>query len=179
MKFSRNKSAERFYERRLRRDDIWRRPVKSFHFGKRLLLASILVLLFFNFGFANESKAWWNDQWQYRKKIAFDTTANGADIKQNLDEIPVLVRLHSGNFNFTNARDDGQDIRFVSSDNQTLLKHHIERYDLLDELALIWVKAPRVSADSALEYLWMYYGNEEAMGGQDAAGTFDPGYVLV
>ncbi len=153
--------------------------MKLFRSGGLLLCISLFSLFFHGSGFAVESKVWWNDQWQYRKKIAFDTTANGADIKQHLDEVPVLIRLHSGNFNFTNAREDGHDIRFAAADNQTLLKHHIERYDLLDELALIWVKVPRLSADSALDHLWMYYGNEEAMGGQDAGGTYDPGYAGV
>ena len=53
-------------------------------------------------------EGWWNEGWQYRKKINFDTTETGAGIGENLSDVPVLVRLHSGNFSFTNAREDGE-----------------------------------------------------------------------
>lgn len=115
---------------------------------------------------------WWNDGWQYRKKITFDTTPTGADIGENLSDMPVLVRLHSGNFNFTNAREDGGDIRFVAADDATLLKHHIERIDTFDEIALIWVKLPRLPGNSDQGFMYLYYGNRDAMGGQDPGGTF-------
>ena len=115
---------------------------------------------------------WWNDGWQYRKKISFNTTATGADVKENLSGVPVLIRLHSGNLNFTNLREDGGDLRFVTADGTTLLKHHIEKFDTLDEIALVWVKIPRVAGDSDQGFIWMYYGNENAMGGQDPGGTF-------
>ena len=126
-----------------------------------------------------EQGEWWNDSWEYRKKISFDSTPSGADIKENLNDFPLLVRLHSGNFNFTNAKDDGSDIRFISSDGTNLLKYHIERFDPIDEMALIWVKIPRISAGTATEYIWMYYGNEDAAGGQDINGTYAVDQILV
>ena len=55
--------------------------------------------------------AWWDGKWKYRKKIVLDTTPQGADIKEALADFPVLVRLHSGNFTFENAKTDGSDIR--------------------------------------------------------------------
>jgi biopolymer transport protein ExbB len=125
------------------------------------------------------SHAWWHEDWQYRKKIGLDATPAGADIKGNLKDVPLLIRLHTGNFNFGNARTDGSDIRFVSSDDKVPLKFHIERFDSLDEIALIWVKVPRISAGSNAEFLWMYYGNESAVGGQDAAGTYDVNQLVV
>ena len=117
--------------------------------------------------------AWWNEGWQYRNKIALNTTSTGADIKENLMDVPILIRLHSGNFAFANAQAEGHDIRFVGSDDTTLLKHHIERYDIIDEMGLIWVKLPRLSAASDQDFIWMYYGNGDAMGGQDSKNTFD------
>jgi len=137
-----------------------------------------LVLLLFTLA-AGDASAWWNDGWQYRKKIHFNTTTNGADIKENLTDVPILIRLHTGNFNFVDAQQEGQDIRFVSSDDTKLLKHHIERYDTIDEMALIWVKLPRLSAHTDQDFIWMYYGNGDAMGGQDAKSTFDAAHVAV
>jgi len=141
--------------------------------------ASFFVLVFLLFVSVSEANAWWNDNWQYRKKIVFDTTPTGADIKENLNETPILLRLHTGNLNFSNVQMDGADLRFVSSDETMLLKHHIERFDSIDEMALIWVKAPRISGASSQDFIWMYYGNEAAVGGEDAKGTYDVNQVAV
>ncbi len=139
----------------------------------------ISLLLFIPFTASGEATEWWNKSWQYRQKISFDTTPSGVDISENIDDFPLLVRLHSGNFNFANAKNDGTDIRFISSDGQNLLKHHIERFDSIEEIALLWVRLPRVSAKTATEYIWMYYGNESAVGGQDINGTYAVDQVLV
>lgn len=128
---------------------------------------------------AGNAGAWWNEQWQYRKKVGFDSSPTGADIKSNLSEIPVLVKLHSGNYNFANGSDTGEDIRFVAADDQKLLKHHIEKYDPIDEIGYIWVRLPKLSGGVSTDYIWMYYGNREAVGGQDGAGTFDAAHVAV
>ena len=145
---------------------------------KRSIMSACMLLVIFLM-IPADGFAWWNDQWQYRRKISFDTTAAGADIKENLSEVPVLLRLHTGNFNFMNAKQSGEDIRFVSSDDVTLLKHHIEKFDIIDEMALIWVKIPKLSANVNLEHIWMYYGNESAVGGQSSAETFDGAQIAV
>lgn len=120
-------------------------------------------------------ETWWNEDWQVRKKITFDTTSSGADVQGNLADVPVLVRLHTGNMNFAGAKDDGSDIRFVAADNKTILKHHVESYDGQEEIALVWVKVPKVSGSSNQDYIWMYFGNSEAVSGDDIRGTFGAG----
>ncbi len=145
-------------------------------------LCKFMVIAVLALGFLSGSvhaQEWWNEAWQYRKKITFDTTADGADIKENLADVPVLVRLHVGNFNFANCKGDGTDIRFVAGDGMTPLKHHIELFDPIDEMALIWVKVPRLGAASKADFILMYYGNETAMGGQDARGTYDVNQLAV
>lgn len=127
----------------------------------------------------SEGSAWWNEQWQYRKKITFDTSPTGADIKDNLSEVPVLIRLHTGNFNFGNCKENGEDIRFIASDDKTALKFHMERFDPLEEMAFVWVKLPKLSGGINQEYIYMYYGNGSAVGGQDSGGTYDANQVLV
>lgn len=118
--------------------------------------------------------AWWNEEWQYRKKITFNTKPAGADVGENLTDVPLLIRLHTGNFNFGNARETGEDLRFVAGDDQTLLKHHLEKYDNLEELALVWVRLPKLAGGSDQDFIYLYYGNAEAVGGQDLAGTYGP-----
>lgn len=143
------------------------------------VLLWLAVLLLYGISAASAAQTWWNEDWQYRKKISINTSTSGADIKENLVDVPVLIRLHTGNFDFASAQPEGQDIRFVSSDGAQLLKHHIERFDIIDEMALIWVKLPRLSAQTDQEYIWIYYGNKEAMGGQDAKSTFDASQAAV
>ena len=138
-----------------------------------------LILLHFMIFLPAVSEAWWNDQWNYRKKITFDTTQNGAKTEKDLMNVPVLIRLHTGNFDFTNAKDEGDDIRFVASDDTKLLKHHIEMFDIIDEMAVIWVKIPSLPANTDNIDIWMYYGNAESSGGQDVKSTFDQNQIAV
>jgi biopolymer transport protein ExbB len=123
--------------------------------------------------------AWWDGKWQQRKKIQFDTSSKGADIKDDLTDVPVLIRLHTGNFNFPNAKPDGADLRFVSADDKTPLKYHIEKFDPKEEIALIWVKVPHISGGADQDSIWMYYGSSSAPDGQDAGGTYDVNQVAV
>ena len=123
--------------------------------------------------------AWWSDDWTYRKKIILNTAESGADVRGDLSSVPVLVRLHTGNFDFSSAKDDGADLRFVSGDDTTPLKYHIEKYDALNELAIIWVQVPKLTAASKSEVVWLYYGNDSASVGDDAKGTYDLNQVAV
>src|SRR5215510_9055131 len=72
----------------------------------------------------SKAQAWWNDDWSLRKKIAIDASATGANITDAIGTTPVLIRLHTGNFRFPSAKDDGSDLRFVAGDDKTPLKYH-------------------------------------------------------
>ncbi len=120
------------------------------------------------------SHAWWNDDWAYRKKLTLDTTATGAGIQTTLDDVPVLVRLHTGNFNyFLDVMPEGADLRFVAGDDKTPLKYHVEKFDAINEMALIWVREPQLAGASNGNAIWMYYGNKNAVKGDDAPATYD------
>jgi biopolymer transport protein ExbB len=118
------------------------------------------------------AQAWWNDEWQLRKKITLDTSAAGANVTEPIGTTPVLVRLHAGNFRFPSAKDDGSDLRFIAADDKTPLKHHIEKYDSLLSEALVWVAVPNIKPGSKTE-IWLYYGNKKAVATGDAKGTYD------
>ncbi len=124
------------------------------------------------------AKAWWNDEWSLRKKITIDASATGANITDAIGTTPVLIRLHTGNFRFASAKDDGSDLRFVAGDDKAPLKYHIEKYDALLSEALIWVSVPNVQAGAKSE-IWLYYGNKKSSSAADAKGTYDPDTLLV
>lgn len=117
--------------------------------------------------------------WAHSRQLKINTTAAGANVPEAVTQLPLLIRLHSGNFVFTEAKPDGSDVRFFAADGTTPLKHHIERYDATNELAMIWVQLPKLSANSSADSLWVKWGNEEASAVADAKGTYDSTQVFV
>ncbi|GAB7524659.1 DUF2341 domain-containing protein [Paraburkholderia sp. 2C] len=124
------------------------------------------------------ANAWWQNDWSFRKSITIDTTPKGGNIAESAGRVPLLIRLHSGNFQFDGLQDSGADIRFVAADDKTPLNYHIEQYDPVLGVALVWVDVPQFPA-GATENIWMYYGNRKAPDGAKPAETFDPDYTLV
>lgn len=137
------------------------------------IVAAILALL------PSLAHAWWSGDWAYRKKVTLNTSASGAEIKDGLADFPVLVRLHTGNFTFLDAKEDGGDLRFVAADDKTPLKYHIELWDAPNELALVWVRVPRIQGNSAVDHIWMYVGNPKAVREEDPKATYDPAASLI
>ena len=134
----------------------------------RLLIAIVSLC------YSLSAAAWWNDDWSQRMPITVDTTATGANIATPLNDVPVLVRLHAGNFpQFLSIGDNGADFRFIAGDDLTPLKHHVERLDITSEMAYVWVRMPAVAPQTADGSFFLYFGNPEAPRGDDAGGTWD------
>ncbi len=120
--------------------------------------------------------SWWNGDWDTRKKITLNTAQAGT--KDALTQVPVLVRLHTGDFDFGNVKENGGDLRFVADDDKTLLKYHIEKFDMVNEMALVWVQVPKLTAGKNSE-IYMYSGNSKATPADDAKATFDANQIAV
>ena len=87
----------------------------------RFLLLPVLLLI------SLPAQAWWQDDWNFRKELTVDTSPAGGDIAGTLTDVPVLVRLHAGNFGyFLDTQSKGEDLSFVASDDKTPLKYRIE-----------------------------------------------------
>jgi len=126
--------------------------------------------------FAAES-SWWEKAWPYRKEFVLDASPKGAGIITPPGRTAVLVRLHSGNFQFADAKPDGTDLRFATEDNKPLA-YYVESFDPKLGVANIWVDVADFPANSTKK-IWLYYGNKDAPKAGDAAATFDPDYTLV
>ncbi len=113
-------------------------------------------------------QAEWNPDWTYHQKINLDTTG----VTQGSADVPVLVRLHSGNFDFLSANIDGGDIRFVAADDKSELPYFIEKFDAINELAIIWVKLPNIDPVAQGAYFSLYAGNEAAATTSNAKAVF-------
>ncbi len=143
---------------------------------KRLLSLGLALLCFFASPMVHAS---WNADWTKRAKISLNTSADGIALQTGADAVPLLVRLHTGNFQFIDARPDGADLRFIAADDKTPLKFHIEKFDGLNELALIWVELPKLAPASKSDFIWLYYGNANATPASDPKGSYDPAQALV
>ena len=154
------------------RQPAFRRATANILSGLLLAFVAVLTLS------PSPAKAWWNDDWQLRKKITIDASASGANITDPIGAATALIRLHVGNFRFDSAKDDGSDLRFVSSDDKTPLKHHIETYDPLLGEALVWVAIPNLQPGAKTD-VWLYYGNKKAVAANDSKGSYDPDMLLV
>jgi len=129
---------------------------------------------------ATNACAWWNGDWAFRKEITFDLTPAGADIPGTPTDVPILIRLSLGNFQyFGDAKPDGADFRFIAADDKTPLKYHIERFDPQAQLAFVWVRVPRLTGGANTDKVFLYYGNKKAPGSADAQGTYDTSQALV
>lgn len=138
------------------------------------ICALLLILLIL----PTSAQAWWNGDWKFRKKIQVNASETGANLKEAAGPVAVAVRLHSGNFLFSDAKPDGADLRFVANDDKTPLKHYIEFFDATNQLALVWVQMPRIAPASSAEFFYMYSGSDKAPNGSDQKGVYDAAQLL-
>ncbi len=142
-----------------------------------LLLAVLLALL--QPLIAGSALAWWNGDWPYRVKLTADASPKGAAVTEPIGRTQILLRLHSGNFNFQTLKEDGADLRFIAGDDKTPLKFHIARLDtLVDQVGLVWIDVPDLAPGTATSF-YMYWGNPNATAGGDPRASYDPDQLLV
>jgi biopolymer transport protein ExbB len=115
--------------------------------------------------------AWWNDAWQQRTNVTLNTSTGGVSVQETLSSVAIPVRLHSGNFDFVSAKSDGSDVRVVAGDDKTPLKFWIERYDSVNELAVVWVQVPTLLPGTDKNTLYVYAGNDKVTPDASAGGS--------
>jgi len=126
------------------------------------------------------SLAWWSDDWNFRKEITLDLSATGANVTESVSDLPVLIRLHAGNFGyFADTKPDGSDLRVVAGDDKTPLQFHIERFDPATQLAFLWVRLPQLAAGAKDTKIFLYYGNQKIGAGASAGSSYDANQALV
>lgn len=144
--------------------------------GRLILTWLIALCALATPAFAADGAGWWDKEWPYRRAVTIDTSASGVNVAGPVGRTVLLVRLHSGNFTFTDSLDNGADLRVVDSDGKTPLPFHIERFDAQNGLATLWVSVPNVNGGEKRQ-LWLYFGNKSAPAGSAIAQTYDPDTV--
>lgn len=96
-------------------------------------------------------------QWRYSAAVYLNTTVTGAGVSGKVSDFPILIRLNKGNFDFSQAQQDGTDIRFTKKTG-IFLTHEIERWDPVAARAEIWVRVDTIYGDDSAQFISMYWG---------------------
>ena len=119
--------------------------------------------------------------WQQSGTLTILTTAEGADIPavSVVEDFPLLVRLSGDWFDFKQAKEHGEDVRFSSATGEPLA-YEIEEWDKAKGNASIWVRVPRITGNSQ-QAMRMYWGKADAMGESNGKAVFNEtnGFVSV
>ena len=110
--------------------------------------------------------------WRKRRTI---TVNPGSAPLVALRNVPLLIRLDAGNFDFPSAQPAGGDIRFTRADGITPLPFEIEHWDGPNQRAEIWVLLDTLSSGNAAQPFLIYSGNPAAAPAGKGASVFDPG----
>ncbi|MBF0431000.1 MAG: DUF2341 domain-containing protein [Fibrobacteria bacterium] len=110
--------------------------------------------------------------WNKSKKIIINTSVSGADIKEMLVNYPLLVRLDSSHFSFSDAKSDGGDIRFSTSAGK-VLQYEVEYWDLENKKAELWILVDTILGDNSEQFITMHWDNATVAEGEDGAAVFD------
>ena len=117
------------------------------------------------------AQAWWNADWKQRTAVILNTSDAGVAVRETLAGVAVPVRLHSGNFDFVGAKADGSDLRVLAGDDKTPLKFWVERFDSVNELAVLWVQVPTILPGTDKNLVYIYAGNDKAASDANGAGS--------
>ena len=117
---------------------------------------------------------WYSPEWKYRIKV----TVNHEQVGEEVTDFPMLVKITNNQKLFKNAKQDGHDLLFTSSDGITKLDHEIEQYDKEAQHLVAWVKVPKLSVTEDTE-LYAYYGNSNAEDQQRASAVWGSEYDAV
>ena len=112
-----------------------------------------------------KAQPWIGDSTAFRRLV---TISNPGDT--NLIDYQVKITLNNSTFNFSDAKNDGSDIRLTASDGTTFIPFWIEEW-IYGTQATIWVKVPSIPISGTNVYL--YYGNSTATKAGNGSSTFE------
>lgn len=120
-------------------------------------------------------------EWKHSGSMFILTTPAGADLPASaaVENFPLLVRLHKKFFDFTQAKANGEDLRFSSAMGEPLA-YQIDEWDPAKGVASIWVRVPKIVGNTRQE-LKLHWGKSDAKSQSDGKAVFNEsnGYLSV
>ncbi len=96
--------------------------------------------------------------WKYKARITLNTSARGLNLSEDVANYPLFLHLNSLDFNFGEARNEAEDLRFADAYGK-LIPFEIENWDPAGETADIWLLLDKLQAQNENQYIQMYWGN--------------------
>ena len=109
------------------------------------------------------------------QRFYLDTTGSGADVPGDVVNFPLLLRISDAAI-IDAVQPGAADIRFVDSDGTTRLPYEIERWDQVNNQALVWVLVPLVKGNSNQNFITLLYDDAvdgSVVDGQDPASLWN------
>jgi len=116
--------------------------------------------------------AWWDNNWNSYIPIKIDSS----QVDRNLYNFPIMVNI-TDSYVLSHSQPDGDDIRFVSSDNTTEYYYEME-YWSPSRYAIFWVNVTKVSAITDTQ-INIYFNNSLATNGENRYKTWHSRYRAV
>jgi hypothetical protein len=112
--------------------------------------------------------------WLFSKPVYLNTTSSGADITGTIYNFPVLIRLDNSNFVFSEAKQDGSDLKFVKNGPDSVsLPFDIVQWDGATKTAEIWVLFDTIVGNADKQACIMQWGNPNAVRNESSRPVFD------
>ncbi|MEM6988856.1 MAG: DUF2341 domain-containing protein [Myxococcota bacterium] len=112
-------------------------------------------------------------------RLSTDLPAAVVKGESELANVPVLVRLTPGRFDYAAAAADGSDLRFVSElADDVALPHEVERWEP-DGTSLVWVRVPELGATPEEDEFWLLYGDTGLDPWSDPRDVWSNGFAAV
>jgi hypothetical protein len=119
--------------------------------------------------------------WQHSGSLYILTTPEGANLPATASEerFPLLVRLDKDWFDFSQAKAQGEDIRFATSTG-TPLAYEVDEWNTAAGTACIWVRIPGIKGNAHQE-IKMFWGKADAESESNGNAVFNEsnGYLSV
>ena len=111
--------------------------------------------------------------WQHSGSMYILTTPEGVNLPATATEegFPLLVRLNTDGFDFSQAKANGEDIRFADASGKPLA-YQIEDWDAAAGSASIWVRMPTITGN-AHQAIKMFWGKTDAASESSGAAVFN------
>lgn len=75
----------------------------------------------------------------------------------NLSNYLVPLTFYTGDLDFASTQSDGSDLRFSDAYGNEF-RYWVEKWDVTNEVGVVWVEVPDIPASGSVEY-YMFYGN--------------------
>ena len=119
--------------------------------------------------------------WKHFGSLYVLTTPDGANLpaKVTLKDFPLLVRLDKDFFDFSQAKQHGEDLRFSLPGGDSL-PYQVEEWDPAKGVASIWVRMPVIKGNARQE-IRLHWGNPDAESESSGKAVFNEtnGYLSV